>query len=130
MYKNFAITFIVSLCLFILLDFLWFKLYSYKNIYQQQFKSINNGNFPLRIWYGLIVWVLMAITVSWYLSIYKSSHLNIFLYGMLLGFLIYGIYNFTNIATIKKYTLKTSLIDTLWGTILFGTVSLICSYLS
>lgn len=129
MYKNFAITFIVSLCLFILLDFLWFKLYSYKNIYQQQFKSINNGNFPLRIWYGLIVWALMAISVSWYLSIYKSSHLNIFLYGMLLGFLIYGIYNFTNIATIKKYTLKTSLIDTLWGTILFGTVSLICSYL-
>lgn len=128
-FKKFIITLIVSFLLFICLDLLWFKLVSYKYVYQSQFKSINKEEFPLRIWSGLIVWFLMAITVSTYLSNVDTTHLNIFLYGMLIGFLIYGIYNFTNYATIKKYTIKTTLIDTLWGTILFGIVSLICSYI-
>jgi len=128
-FKKFIITLIASFLLFISLDLLWFKLVSYKYVYQSQFKSINKEEFPLRIWSGLIVWFLMAITVSTYLSNVDTTHLNIFLYGMLIGFLIYGIYNFTNYATIKKYTIKTTLIDTLWGTILFGIVSLICSYI-
>lgn len=128
-FKKFIITLIASFLLFICLDLLWFKLVSYKYVYQSQFKSINKEEFPLRIWSGLIVWFLMAITVSTYLSNVDTTHLNIFLYGMLIGFLIYGIYNFTNYTTIKKYTIKTTLIDTLWGTILFGIVSLICSYI-
>ena len=128
-FKKFIITLIASFLLFISLDLLWFKLVSYKYVYQSQFKSINKEEFPLRIWSGLIVWFLMAITVSTYLSNVDTTHLNIFLYGMLIGFLIYGIYNFTNYATIKKYTIKTTLIDTLWGTILFGIVTLICSYI-
>lgn len=127
-FKKFIITLIASFLLFISLDLLWFKLVSYKYVYQSQFKSINKEEFPLRIWSGLVVWFLMAITVSTYLSNVDTTHLNIFLYGMLIGFLIYGIYNFTNYATIKKYTIKTTLIDTLWGTILFGTVSVICSF--
>ena len=128
-FKKFIITLVVSFLLFICLDLLWFKLVSYKYVYQSQFKSINKEEFPLRIWSGLVVWFLMAITVSTYLSNVDTTHLNIFLYGMLIGFLIYGIYNFTNYATIKNYTIKTTLIDTLWGTILFGIVSLICSYI-
>lgn len=127
--KKFGIILVVSFLLFICLDLLWFKLISYKYIYHSQFKSINNGEFSLRTWSGLIVWFLMAITVSVYLINCDLSHLNAFFYGMLIGFLIYGIYNFTNYATIKKYTIKTTIFDTLWGTILFGIVSLICSYI-
>ena len=37
----------------------------------------------------------------------------------ILGFLIYGIYETTNLALFKKWTLLTVLIDSVWGGILF-----------
>jgi len=40
-----------------------------------------------------------------------------------MGLIIYGVYNLTNHATIKKYELKQTLIDMAWGTFLFTTVS-------
>ena len=47
----------------------------------------------------------------------------------LLGACIYGIYNFTNLATLAGYSLKAAMIDTLWGTILFTIVGwLIANY--
>ena len=74
--QKFGIILIVSFLLFICLDLLWFKLISYKYIYHSQFKSINNGEFSLRTWSGVIVWFLMAITVSVYLINCDLSHLN------------------------------------------------------
>ena len=39
--------------------------------------------------------------------------------AFLLGVLIYGVYDFTNYATLKKWTLAFSIKDTLWGGIVF-----------
>ena len=47
----------------------------------------------------------------------------------LMGACIYGIYNFTNLATLADYSLKAAMIDTLWGTTLFTIVGwLIANY--
>lgn len=40
--------------------------------------------------------------------------------AMLLGFVIYGVYETTTYALLKKWKLQTVMIDTLWGGILFG----------
>ncbi len=40
--------------------------------------------------------------------------------AMILGFVIYGVYETTTYALLKKWKLRTVLIDTLWGGILFG----------
>ena len=40
--------------------------------------------------------------------------------AMLLGFAIYGVYETTTYALLKKWKLRTVIIDTLWGGILFG----------
>ena len=42
-----------------------------------------------------------------------------FIYGGGLGFLMYGIFNSTNLGIFKNYSPKIAIIDTLWGTILF-----------
>ena len=39
--------------------------------------------------------------------------------AFLLGVLIYGVYDFTNYATLKKWTLAFSIKDTLWGGTVF-----------
>ena len=41
--------------------------------------------------------------------------------AFLLGIVIYGVYDATNMATIAKWTWKTVIMDTLWGGVLFAT---------
>ena len=46
-------------------------------------------------------------------------------YAFILGFCIYGIFDYTNLAIFKNYKLKTALQDQIWGSILFTLVTII-----
>lgn len=127
-FQDFAKIFFPSFFLFVFLDLLWFKLFSVKYIYKAQFDLINgvskNKKGVFRIWAAILVWIFMGLVATLFLLDVKTrlNNVEVLGYGMLIGFLIYGIYNFTNYATITKYKIKTVLADTLWGTLLFGTV--------
>lgn len=127
-FQDFAKIFFPSFFLFVFLDLLWFKLFSVKYIYKAQFDLINgvskNKKGVFRIWAAILVWIFMGLVATLFLLDVKTrlNNVEVLGYGMLIGFLIYGIYNFTNYATITKYKTKTVLADTLWGTLLFGTV--------
>lgn len=43
-------------------------------------------------------------------------------WSALFGFIIYGFYDLTNVATFKDYSWSITLVDILWGTFLVGTV--------
>jgi uncharacterized membrane protein len=45
--------------------------------------------------------------------------------AFLLGLFVYGVYEFTNLAIIKKWNIQTVMIDTLWGGLLFATTTYI-----
>ena len=42
---------------------------------------------------------------------------------MVLGLVVYGVYNGTNMATIREWGLKEFVVDTVWGTFLSGLIS-------
>jgi uncharacterized membrane protein len=66
----------------------------------------------------IIVWVLPRVEA---VTKNKSDLLmNSFKYGGLLGGLSYAIFNFTNNAIFKNWTLETAIGDTLWGSFLTG----------
>lgn len=48
-----------------------------------------------------------------------------FVFGALMGFFVYSVFNLTNLAIFKKYSWQVGLMDTLWGTFLFGMVTLV-----
>lgn len=124
--KIFWFSFLLSLILFVFLDAIWFQGFSLKYIYKPQFEAINTGPFlRKKIWTGLFTWIVLAFTAALFVvSFYDDYGLGrMFVVGLYLGFAIYFVYNFTNYATINKYTLRTATIDTMWGSILFGTVS-------
>ena len=53
------------------------------------------------------------------LAIYKfTPNLN-YLDTFILGFIIYGVFDFTNMALFNKYDLKIAIQDTVWGGVLF-----------
>jgi len=128
--KNFLINLVVAFLLFIGFDILWFKTLGLQYFYNPQFEVINGKKFKLRIWAGLLVWFFLALASTMLVQYSDIDNLGVFLYGMFVGFIIYAVYNFTNYATIQKYSIKTVAADTLWGTLLFGVVSIICNQIS
>jgi uncharacterized membrane protein len=52
-----------------------------------------------------------------------------FAYGALLGFVVYGIYDMTNLAVFREWTVKIALIDWCWGIFLCSVTNGFCAYL-
>jgi uncharacterized membrane protein len=131
------IPFFIVLGLFLILDvpvITWLN----APMYQKQFKRINNGEIKLdtRVWVSAaIAYFLLALGIYLFivrpeLTNFKPDYLIIFLKGLALGLIIYGVYNGTNKATINEWGTFESLIDTTWGTLLSGLLAISSVYLT
>ena len=87
-----------------------------KTIYKIQKSSINLKLIPTILCYLLLIFSLQYFIIS------KKGNL---LDAFLLGVCIYGVFEFTNYATISKWPLKLVIIDILWGGILFSLTTFI-----
>lgn len=122
--------YLIILILILLID-LPMSLIIYSDMYTEQFKRINNG--PMNISEMTIVSMLISyilLATGLYVFVLKPSQaepsqamlcpINTTLKGALFGFIIYGVYNYVNLATINKYGNLDALYDTIWGTVLCG----------
>ena len=110
------ISILITFVILIILDILWFQI-SVPSIYGPLFKSINGQSGYMFLPSAILSWLLIAILISFAQSGQEAA---------LLGFLSYGIYNATNYATIKNWTLRTVFFDTLWGSVVcFSAYSLV-----
>lgn len=133
---NKIISFIIVLGLFLLID-LPVILYLNKPMYQSQFSRINKQNVETgsHIWLsGGFAYLLLALGIYWFIvrpeiDNQSVNYINVFGNGALLGLIIYGVYNGTNMATIHEWGVKEFWVDTIWGTLLSGIISLISIYL-
>jgi len=46
---------------------------------------------------------------------------EVILHGAALGFTVYGVYDFTNLATLRGWSILVNLVDLMWGTLLCAT---------
>jgi uncharacterized membrane protein len=112
---------ILFICLIFIIIDVPVLIYVNKDTYLVNFRNINNGEIDftrLKIISALICYLIMAFGL-YYFSVKEKNILN----ALILGFVINGIYNTTNYATINKYSLNVAIIDTLWGPTLFTTVA-------
>jgi uncharacterized membrane protein len=80
---------------------------------------------------AVLVYILLVAGVNIFAVSNKSGIKRIpdsLVRGALFGFITYGIYDLTNMATLEAWTWKMSIIDMLWGAFLCATVSAIASY--
>jgi len=121
---------ILGVCLF--LDALW--LGSRFSYYQNLFVDIQKSPLTIRFLPALAVYILIALAI-WYFVFQVASEsvsknpAKAFAVGATLGFSMYGLYDLTNYATLKGYTLEMTLTDMAWGTFLSGTAASVTSYL-
>lgn len=125
---------LISFVVFIALDIIWIGFVA-RNFYFKHMQSIGrieNGKFEIIYWAGAMVYVLMAIALVLYVllpNMDAASHIQLWLKGALLGVLAYGIYDFTNLATLKDWNLKILAMDMAWGGFLCGTTAVITRFI-
>jgi len=105
---------IVSSLLLFLIDSVY--LYLFRNYFNLQIRSIQGTDITVRIISMLLCYVILVGGLNYFILYKKKSVWDAFL----LGLLVYGVYETTNYAIFRKWTLKTVIIDTLWGGILFA----------
>jgi uncharacterized membrane protein len=102
------------------LDFLWLRL-MVDQVYQPVIGSVlaEKPNMTAAVSFYLIY--LVGVTVFALRPALASGDWRTGLvYGALFGFFAYATYDLTNMATLKVWSLKITIIDMAWGTVLTG----------
>lgn len=99
------------------LDAIWLTLAS-KPVYRAQVGPLLLENPNLAIAGLFYLFYAVGLTVFCVMpSVASKSWLMAAGFGALLGFVAYGTYDITNLATLKGWTVTVSLIDLAWGTL-------------
>jgi uncharacterized membrane protein len=112
------------------LDFIWISFVA-NDFYLKAFADFGrisaDGKFEPILWSAGLVYLLIPLAALVFVVApsQKESLAATIAKGALLGFCIYGVYDFTNLATIRNWSLLTTVVDISWGTFLCATVSAI-----
>jgi len=110
---KFNYIYLVSSILILLYDSIYLHLF--KNYFAGQVKSIQNSPISLNISAVMLSYLFIIIGINYFVLGYNMSLSDSFL----LGIIIYGVYETTNWAIFKKWSVLSVIIDTLWGGCLF-----------
>lgn len=94
-------------------------LYIIKNKFNQQIRAIQGTDIQLNIPAAVLCYFVIAFGLYWFIIKQNSSIFD----AMLLGWVIYFIYELTSKSLFTNWEVSTVLIDGLWGGILFGLVT-------
>jgi uncharacterized membrane protein len=121
---------ILGVCLF--LDLFW--LMTRGEYHSRLFADIQKSPLTIRFLPAVAVYLLIALAIWFFVFQVADSSVaknpgKAFAVGATLGFSMYGLYDLTNFATLKGYTLEMTLVDMAWGTFLSGTAAGVTAYL-
>lgn len=104
----------VSSIVFIMIDSVYLNFI--KDYFNNQIKLIQGSSIKINSYAMIICYIILIFGINYFIIIPNRSILDAFL----LGLIIYGVYETTNMALFSKWSWTTVLIDTLWGGILFA----------
>lgn len=114
--------------IFAVMDSIWFSVFMKKFAEEKlgHLLRLSGGNLSAHMPSALAAYALMIIIAVVFMlpkiSV-ENSMLTNFLFGVLFGFCIFGIFDFTNGALLKDYSFSFMLIDSLWGGLMYGVVA-------
>ena len=96
-------------------------LYIMSNNFQNMVKKIQGSPLKMKLLPTVACYIVLVSSLYYFVIYKKGSYLDAFL----LGFFIYAVYETTNMAIFKDWSISVGLIDLTWGGFLF----LITTYL-
>lgn len=111
------------MALSLLFDGAYFSIFG--KYFGQVLKNIQGSSMKLNVYYAGLCYLLISFSIFYFRVIQGLSIFNMFI----LGTCIYGIYELTNAATFKKWPLFMVVVDSLWGGVLYASVSYLLKYI-
>ena len=114
---------LVSAIVFISIDFVYLNVI--KDFFNNQIISVQGS--PLKVNYlgAALCYIFLIVGINYFIIKPRKSVNDAFL----LGIVIYGVYETTNYALLKNWSILTVIIDTLWGGILLASTTYIVNLL-
>ena len=115
--------YLIALIIFVIIDGIWLGFIA-KDLYRKELGHLlaSNPN-----WTSAVIFYLLFLVGLVYFvinpGIEKESIMTVVISGALFGLLTYATYDLTNLATLKEWPLKITIIDLIWGTSLSTIVS-------
>ena len=91
-------------------------LYLIKSIFEKQISSIQGSPLKLNIYGAILCYIILVFGINYFILRTNKSVLDAFI----LGIIIYGVYETTNLALFKKWSPYIAALDTIWGGVLFA----------
>ena len=121
-----VLEFFIALISFLILDALWLG-FVMKSFYKEALGVLIKTS-P-NLFFALITYLILIFgIVNFVIPKAENSIFKALLFGALFGLVVYGVYDFTNLAVIKDYPLKLAVVDWIWGMVVCGLVSSITVY--
>jgi len=86
-----------------------------KGHFARQIAAVQGSPMVVNAFAAIITYVFLIFGLNYFIIQPGRSAWDAFL----LGLVVYGVYDFTNLALLSKWQLFTALTDTLWGGVLF-----------
>ncbi|MDD4624394.1 MAG: DUF2177 family protein [Bacilli bacterium] len=115
--------YLIALVIFVIIDGIWLGFIA-KDLYRKELGHLlaSNPNWTAAV----IFYLLFLVGLVYFVinpGIEKESIMTVVISGALFGLLTYATYDLTNLATLKEWPLKITIIDLIWGTSLSTIVS-------
>lgn len=113
---KYLVAYISTTVIFLAIDALWLGIVA-KNFYAEQLGDLMAKNIKFQIAAVFYLVYTVGIVVFAIAPALEAERIILALgYGALFGFLAYGTYDFTNMATIRDWPTIVSVVDIIWGT--------------
>ena len=115
--------FLLVLPVFLLVDLTWLGVVM-KNFYSSEFGDLmrrRDGGMAPRWGAALLVYFLIPGGLVLFVRPLvgpDASYLRAATWGAVFGLVLYGVYDLTNLATLEKWSLRVTIADMIWGTVL------------
>lgn len=116
---------LIATAIFFIIDIIWLSLVA-KKFYRKELKDrvAEKVNWVAAVLFYVIFIVGLSFFVIEPAILSKGITYAIFA-GAFFGLVCYATYDLTNLATFKNWSLKLTLVDLIWGTLLSSSVSVI-----
>tara|TARA_Y100000591_G_scaffold144649_1_gene124291 strand:+ start:3882 stop:4205 length:324 start_codon:yes stop_codon:yes gene_type:complete len=105
-----------------------------KDKYNKMIKNIQNSDIQVNKVFAVASYTLMVVGLNLFvLPRLDVNNINIkdcLLYGFTFGIVLYGVYDFTIAAVLKKWDIDLAYIDVLWGGFVYFAASFVLSFMN
>ena len=115
--------FIISLVLFVMIDYVY--LTSTGHLFNDMIKDIQGSEINFKFIPAIFAYISLYIGLYYFVLVNNKPIRQMVFDAAILGFVIYSVYDFTNMAIINKWDTKIGLMDVVWGSILYSLVTFI-----